>query len=177
VDEWLPGLKRGEARAFDAVYAHYHRRIYDFLFRMSGRRDLAEDLFQETWLQLARHATRLAEDTDLGAWLFTVARNRFRSHRRWVLIDLERRQQLAVEPAAGAPTAEARRQLAEVERALARLRDADREVLLLVAVEGMEQERAAAVLGLSYDALRQRLSRARAQLAAELAPAGERTGT
>jgi RNA polymerase sigma factor (sigma-70 family) len=177
VEDWLPGLRRGDAKAFDAVYAHYHRRIYDFLYRMSGRRELAEDLFQETWLKLARHATRLAEQTDLGAWLFTVARNAFRSHRRWVLIDLERRQRLALEPAPSAATPEARGQLAEVERALGRLREADREVLLLVAVEGMEQERVAAVLGLSYDALRQRLSRARAQLAAELAPAGEGTGT
>jgi RNA polymerase sigma-70 factor (ECF subfamily) len=171
--EWVQALRRGEAQAFDAVYAHYHRRIYQFLHRLAGRRDLAEDLFQETWLKLARHATGLREDTDLGAWLFTVARNAFRSHRRWVWIDLERRQQ--AEPPDAEPSAERVVQARQLLRALESLSDGDREVLLLVAVEGMEQERAAAVLGIGYDALRQRLSRARANLSAHMPK--EETGT
>jgi RNA polymerase sigma-70 factor, ECF subfamily len=169
--EWLAGLRRAEAAAFDAVYAHYHARIYQFLFRLAGRRDLAEDLFQETWLKLARNATGLREDTDLGAWLFTVARNAYRSHRRWVLIDLQRRVEPATAPSAEGAV-EARR---ELQRALDLLSDADKEVLLLVAVDGMEQEQAAAVLGISYDNLRQRLSRARANLSAKMAK--QETGT
>jgi RNA polymerase sigma-70 factor (ECF subfamily) len=171
VDEEVRALQRGDAAAFDAVYASYHARIYQFLYRLAGRRDLAEDLFQETWLKLARHATTLRDDTDLGAWLFTVARNAYRSHRRWVLIDLQRRVEPATVPSAEG-VVEARRELA---RALEALSDGDKEVLLLVAVEGMEQERAAAVLGISYDNLRQRLSRARANLSAKLAK--EETGT
>jgi RNA polymerase sigma-70 factor (ECF subfamily) len=172
--ELVAALQRGEAAAFDAVYAEYHPRIYQFLYRLAGRRDLAEDLFQETWLKLARHATSLRDDTDLGAWLFTVARNAYRSHRRWVLIDLERRRQ--AEPPAGEVPAdrvvEARRELA---RALDALSDGDKEVLLLVAVEGMEQERAAQVLGIGYEALRQRQARARANLSAKMVK--EETGT
>jgi RNA polymerase sigma-70 factor (ECF subfamily) len=171
VDEEVRALQRGDAAAFDAVYASYHARIYQFLYRLAGRRDLAEDLFQETWLKLARHATTLRDDTDLGAWLFTVARNAYRSHRRWLLIDLQRRVEPATVPSAEG-VVEARRELA---RALEALSDGDKEVLLLVAVEGMEQERAAAVLGISYDNLRQRLSRARANLSAKLAK--EETGT
>ena len=131
--EWLAGLRRGEAAAFDAVYAAWHARIYQFLFRLAGRRELAEDLFQETWLKLARHATSLREDTDLGAWLFTVARNAHRSHRRWVLIDLQRRPEPETAPSAEG-VVDARRELA---RAMALLSDGDKEVLLLVAVEGM----------------------------------------
>lgn len=164
--EWVRALRRGEAKAFDAVYAHYHARIYQFLYRLAGRRDLAEDLFQETWLKLARHATSLREDTDLGGWLFTVARNAFRSHRRWVLIDLERRQQAEL-PEAG-PSAERVVGARQMLQALQSLSDGDREVLLLVAVEGMEQERVADVLGIGYDALRQRLSRARANLSSRM---------
>ena len=57
------------------------------------------------------------------------------------------------------------RAIALLETALQKLPLASREVLLLVGVEGMEQEEVAKVLGLSYDATRQRLSRARAQLA------------
>ena len=65
-----------------------------------------------------------------------------------------------------------------LERALAALSPAHREVLLLIAVERMEHEEAAAVLELSREALRQRLSRARAGLAEQLATAtpARRTG-
>jgi RNA polymerase sigma-70 factor (ECF subfamily) len=171
----VAGLRRGDAASFDAVYARYRDRVHGFLLRLAGRRDVAEDLFQETWLKLARAAPRLAEDTDLRAWLFTVARNAWISHRRWSMLDLSRLVVLEDDalPPPHAPDADARtdaaRAVAQLERALASLPPASREVLLLVGVEGMDQEQAAAVLGVSYAALRQRLARARAQLAERLA--------
>ncbi len=171
----IDGLRRGEAPAFDAAYARYRGRIYGFLVRLTRRRDVAEDLFQETWLKLARHAPRLAEDTDLRAWLFTVARNAWVSHRRWSMLDVSRL--VAIEddamPALDASDPDARadaaRDVERLERALAALPPASREVLLLVGVEGFDQEQAAAMLGITYTALRQRLARARAKLAERLA--------
>jgi RNA polymerase sigma-70 factor (ECF subfamily) len=171
----VEGLRRGDRAAFDAAYARYRARIHAFLLRLSGRPDVAEDLFQETWLRLARHATRLAEDTDLAAWLFTVARNAWVSHQRWSMLDVSRLVALGEETAPPAlrasdpeDRADAARRVANLERALARLPPRLREVLLLVGVEGFEQERAAHILGISYDALRQRLARARAELAQRL---------
>jgi len=171
----VDALRRGDARGFDAVYERYHRRIHGFLLRLSGRRDVAEDLFQETFLKLARNAPKLDEDTDLAAWLFTVARNAWVSHRRWSMLDLSRL--VAIEddvlPVARAPDPDARvdaaRNVERLERALAALPAASREVLLLVGVEGFDQEQAATMLGITYEALRQRLSRARSQLAQRLA--------
>ena len=171
----VDALRRGDPAAFDAVYERYRGRILGFLLRLSGRRDVAEDLFQETWVKLARNAPRLQEDTDLAAWLFRVARNAFVSHRRWSMLDVSRLLSLEDDalPALPATDAEARtdaaRAVARLERAIASLPPASREVLLLVGVEGFEQEQAASVLGISYEALRQRLSRARAQLAERLA--------
>jgi RNA polymerase sigma-70 factor (ECF subfamily) len=171
----VDALRRGETAAFDAVYAKYRGRIYGFLLRLSRRADVAEDLFQETFLKLARNADRLAEDTDLAAWLFTVARNAWVSHRRWSMLDLSRL--VAIEddvlPPASAADPDARADAARVmerlERALESLPLASREVLLLVGVEGFEQDEVARMLGIQYDALRQRLARARAQLAERLA--------
>jgi len=171
----VDALRRGEASAFDAAYARYRGRIYGFLLRLCRRPDVAEDLFQETFLKLARKAPRLAEDTDLAAWLFTVARNAWVSHRRWSMLDVSRLVALEddVLPAAKAPDPDARadaaRAMERMERALASLPAASREVLLLVGVEGFEQDEVAGMLGIKYDALRQRLTRARAQLAERLA--------
>jgi RNA polymerase sigma-70 factor, ECF subfamily len=170
--ELVAGLRRRERAAFDEVYARYHARIFRFLLRLAGQREVAEDLFQETWVSVARHADRLVEDTDLAAWLFTVARNRHTSFRRWSVLDWMNTGTLSSEPHDEAVPADrradARETAALLERALAELPSAHREVLLLVAVEGLEQQQVAEVLGIRHDTLRQRLSRARAELAERL---------
>jgi RNA polymerase sigma-70 factor (ECF subfamily) len=173
--ELIARLRRGDVEAFDSVYAAHHARIFSFLLRLSGRRDTAEDLAQETWLKLARAAPSLREDTTLAPFLFTIARNAFMSHRRWAMLDLSRLVTFGLEAMSLArtePSPETRHEHAEavalLENALHQIPLASREVLLLVGVEGLDQEQVASVLGLSYDALRQRLSRARAQLAAKV---------
>ena len=169
-------LRRGDTTAFDRVYALYHPRIFSFLLRLSGRRDTAEDLAQETWLRLAKASPTLREDTTLAPLLFTIARNCFTSHRRWAMLDLSRLVTLGLDVMATRSTGptpetdhERARAIAVLEESLARLPVASREVLLLVGVEGLEQDEVARVLGISYDALRQRLARARAQLAETMA--------
>lgn len=173
-------LRRGDARAFDAVYERYRARLFAFLVRLSRSHHLAEDLLQETWLRLARHALELEEDTRLLPWLYTVARNLHTSHRRWSVLDAERlgalrfwtRETDELSPFERMAANETERKL---ERALAALPVAQREVVLLVCVERMEPTDAARVVGLAPEAFRQRLSRARAALAEALVTKEERT--
>lgn len=162
-----------ELAEFDRTYAEMHPRILGFLLRLSGRRDTAEDLAQETWLKFAKAAPALPVDTNVPAYLFTVARNAFVSHRRWAMLDLSRIVMLGFESigvtAAGPEEEHERAQAVQMlENALAKLPLASREVLLLVGVEGLAQEEVAKILGVSYDALRKRLSRARTELASLL---------
>ncbi len=171
----LARLRRGERAAFNEVYATYRTRLFAFLLRLSGRNDVAEDLFQETWTKLATHAVNLRDDSDVAAWLFAVARNAYRSHRRWALLDLSRLiasddAYLAAVCRTRGPEAEvqAAQSALRLERALRELPEKSREVLLLVGVEGFDQAQAASIVGLSYAAFRQRLARARAQLATAL---------
>ncbi|HWU89432.1 MAG TPA: RNA polymerase sigma factor, partial [Kofleriaceae bacterium] len=170
---WVAGLRRGDAASFDAVFAAYRRRLYGYLVRMTRRRDVAEDLLQETFLRLAQHATRLAEDTRLGAWLFTVAHRLFVSWTRAQGV----RALLAAELPPREPADDDRSPLEAVaasqahvalERAFAELAPPYREVALLVGVEGMQPAEVAQILGQKPDAIRQRLARARAQLAGAL---------
>ncbi len=178
-------LKRGERGAFDLVYHRYRARLFGFLLRLTRRRDLAEELLQETWIRLATHAPRLADDTRFGPWLFTVARNLFRSQRRFSLdalieAKLGRPSPEAVERTSPFELASASELERRLELALGALPTKYREVLLLVAGERLEPADAAAVLGLRPDALRQRLARARGMMAKELErqdrPAGRLAG-
>ena len=166
------GLRGGDARSFDRVYALLSGAIFSFLLRASGRRDTAEDLAQETWLKLARAAPTLRDDTRLGPLLFTIARNVHVSHRRWALLDLSRIVTLGFQAIATVADPEVMLErgeaIAQLEAALAALPFASREVLLLVGVHGLEHYAVAAILGLTSEALRQRLHRARGALAAKI---------
>lgn len=164
----LRGLAAGEPRAFDCVYAQLRAPLHSFLVRLSGRTELAEDLLQEAWLRLARAAPLLPPGTQLRPWLFTVARNLYRSHRRWRLLDAERLRQLGWLPQAeqASPFEQLAADVAQraLERALARLPLEQREVLLLCSGSGLEPAQVATLLGISPEATRQRLARARAKL-------------
>ena len=172
--ELVAGLRVGDPDAFDRAYQRYRAPVFGFLVRLSQDRPLAEDLLQETWLRAARAARRLAPESRLKPWLFRIAYNLFVSHRRWAALDLARMSVLrGAAPAEDDPrtpydlsaATDLQRRL---EGALAELRLEHREVLLLVAVEGLEPQEAAQVLQLSAAALRQRLKRARDALAEAL---------
>lgn len=164
-------LRAGDPAAFDVVYAAFHARLFNFMARLSHRRDVAEDLVEETWLRLVAHSERLRDDTRLGPWLFTVARNLYASYCRSRQIEESSAEELiglwpdcppAPSPFEEAVASETERRVAA---ALASLPRTYREVLLLVGVEGMTPSEAAQVCGISAEALRQRLSRGRALLA------------
>jgi RNA polymerase sigma factor (sigma-70 family) len=161
--------------AFEALYARLRAPLYSFLVRLSGRSELAEDLLQETWLRFARHSHRLEPGSDPRPWLFTVARNLYRSHRRWSLLDGERLRELGLwsggdvaGPFEALCASESERRL---ERALLELSLGEREVLLLCGSAGFEPVEAATILGISAEAFRQRLARARGKLRERLAAA------
>jgi RNA polymerase sigma-70 factor (ECF subfamily) len=171
-DTLVDSLKRGDAGAFDHVFKAHQRGLYGFLRRLTRDDAVALELTQETWLKLASEAPWLRPDTVLRAWLFTVARNLFLSHRRWSLLDGSRLSELfnwnkghvdERTPEEGAQAAQERLRLT---RAFERLSLQDREALALVAGEGFEPSEAARITGLKPEAFRQRLSRARERLRA-----------
>jgi RNA polymerase sigma-70 factor (ECF subfamily) len=167
--ELVRRVRAGDTEAFDAVHAMFNTRLFSFLARVSGNRDVAQDLLEETWLRFVTHAERLEPDTRLGPWLFAVARNLHISYCRSRAIEVSHAEAgIGLWPVV-APTSpfdhtvgqEFERQ---VEAALATLPVSFREVLLLVGVEGLRPAEAAAVCAISPEALRQRLKRARALL-------------
>jgi RNA polymerase sigma-70 factor (ECF subfamily) len=167
-------LREGDAAAFDAVHAEFNGPLFGFLARLSRNRDVAEDLLEETWFRLVSHAGRLRPDTRLGAWLFTVARNLYVSHCRSRLIEDSYAATLLAlwpfTPARSSPFEETAASELErrLEAAIAAMPAGFREVLLLVGVEGLQPAEAAEICGVAPEAMRKRLSRARAMLARAL---------
>lgn len=162
-------VRAGDREAFDIVHGAFNSRLFSFLARVSGNRDVAQDLLEETWLRFVANAKRLEADTRLGPWLFAVARNLHISYCRSRAIEVSHTETgIGLWPviAQTSPFDHTAGQEFErrLETALASLPVAFREVLLLVGVEGLRPAEAAAVCAISPEALRQRLKRARALL-------------
>jgi RNA polymerase sigma-70 factor (ECF subfamily) len=127
--------------------------------------DRADDLVQETLLRAIAKVHLWQPGTDIRAWLFTIMHNQYvnmvrRAMRDDTSVDIEHMSASLV--ATTDPTAS--RQMRELERALSRLRDEQREVILLVGVEGMSYEEAAQILDVPVGTVRSRLSRGRETL-------------
>ncbi len=129
----------------------------------------ADDLVQFTLLKAWEHRGRFRAGTSLVAWLFTILRNGFingrRKHRRDVP-NPDRVHPAALAEPAGQGHALGLRPL---QVAIDRLEPAHREALVLVAVEGLPYDAAAAVIGCPADIVKSRVSRARDRLTQDLA--------
>jgi RNA polymerase sigma-70 factor (ECF subfamily) len=138
------------------------RRYARALTRASDR---ADDLVQDTLVRALTKGHLWQPGTDFRAWLFTIMHNQFvntvrRDVREAARVDLE--QISSTVAATTDPTTSW--QLRELDRALALLPDEQREVLLLVGLEGMAYESAAQILGVPIGTVRSRLSRGRETL-------------
>ena len=147
---------------YPAVLAYARRRAPE-----ETAEDVANAAFAVLW-------QRIGEPLDDPLpWLLAVARRELANQRR----SEARRHRLAIRvrtaPATEPDAADRAVDQAEARAALARLRDQDREVLMLVAWEGLDPARAAAVLGITPAAFAVRLHRARRRLQAHLTSSEE----
>jgi RNA polymerase sigma factor (sigma-70 family) len=172
--ELVARLKAADAAAFDAVHAEFNARLFNFLARLSRRRDVAEDLLEEAWLRFVDVLPRLRDDTRLGPLLFKIARNLHVSYcRSRAIEDRYAPDMIGLWPG-GSPApspfdATVARETGErLDEALASLPAIYREALLLIAVEELKPADAAAICGITPEAMRQRISRARAMVAKRL---------
>lgn len=69
------GLRRHDPDLLDRLIEQYQHRLLRYLVYLSGNRELAEDLFQETWIRVMERGHQYDGRHEFGTWLYTVARN------------------------------------------------------------------------------------------------------
>jgi RNA polymerase sigma factor (sigma-70 family) len=158
------GEEVAQAR-FSRLYREHGRAILAYALRRARDHEDAADVVAETFLVAWRRLDEAPIGDGERLWLYGVARlvlsNLHRSERRRTRLGARLAEALASEPVAPPePSGEA----AEALRAIAGLGDEDRELLLLVAWEGLSPGEAARVLGITPLAARSRLHRARRRL-------------
>jgi RNA polymerase sigma-70 factor (ECF subfamily) len=147
-------------------------RLYRAAWSLSGSREEAEDLVQETFLRVLRKPRVLRSDDDVG-YLLRVLRNTFYSERRTAA----RRPQTTSYPEEldlvedrAAIQPEARLESAELYAAISSLPDDFRDALIAIDVVGLSYREAARALRVREATITTRLHRARQRVAKELAP-------
>jgi RNA polymerase sigma-70 factor (ECF subfamily) len=165
----------GDAFAFDQLAARHMRRTLALAQRLVGNAADAEEIAQDAFLRLWRHAPRWNPDqARFSTWLYRITVNlaidRRRQRQPWQPLD----QALEIRDAApdAVDRIAARQEAAQVEQALARLPDRQRAAVVLFHQEGLTTRDAAAALGLSDGAFGSLLARARRALKSLLGGSG-----
>ena len=154
---------------FEAAYRELYAPICGYALRRVSEPEDAAEVISETFATLWRRFDRAPQGEELRPWLFGVARRLIANQRR----GQHRRSALSERLAANldpVATAHADEAPSELARAFASLSDSDRELLSLVAWEGLTREELAVALGTNRAAVRLRLHRARRRLRDSLPP-------
>ena len=172
------GLKRNDPELMDHLIEQYQHRLLRYLLFLTGKREVAEDLFQETWMRVLLRGAQYNGKARFDTWLFTIARN--------LVIDLSRKRQMAsldemsetgederpFEVAIDGPSPfeqfATREDRAEVAEVLLKLEPSYREVLTLRFHEEMSLEEIASVTRAPLSTVKSRLYRGLAALKPEV---------
>ncbi len=157
---FLERLGRGDDGAFEELFLRHYGRVCGVLYGLVGRRDEAEDLAQETFLQLYRHPPRLEGEARLLTWLCRVALNLGHNALRGERRERQRLDHLAV-PSNLDPQDELLRaeEQARIHSALAQLPERQSKLLLL-RYAGLSYAGVAAVLDIAPGSVGTLLARA-----------------
>jgi len=169
-EEIIRLARRGDEAAVQALYRRYAPRVYATVRRLAGDAALAEDWAQDAWIQVIRALPRFRGDSKFSTWLHRIAVNAALQGRRWRERRAGREEPLPDSPLEHRATDPVLLRI-RLERALARLPDGMRQVLVLHDVEGYTHEEIAAALGIAPGTSKSQLFKARARMRELLRPA------
>jgi RNA polymerase sigma-70 factor (ECF subfamily) len=187
-------LRAHDERAFNEFVGAYEQRVFRLVYRMLGRRDEAEDMAQEVFVQVFKAVGQFRGESKLSTWVYRIAVNLCKNRTKY----LSRRhadaqeeletgaERVGWERAKGVTSGELDRPDHVVEgyqlegivrRAISELEPEFREVLVLRDVEDLSYEEIGEITGLPEGTVKSRIFRARAMLKALVEKAlGEKVG-
>jgi RNA polymerase sigma-70 factor (ECF subfamily) len=164
----------GDRRAFEELVHRYERELYSYLRHYVGDEQMAEDVFQQTFLQIHLKCDQFEPGRKFRPWLYTVAINQAidmqRRNRRHRMVSLDKRLQAGIDEGGGAlvdlldgenagpsELAEEAERNEEVRRAVDDLPESVRQAVLLVYFQGMKYREAADIMSIPVGTVKSRL--------------------
>ena len=144
----MDAVKSGDLQQASILFDRYHKRIFNFLARMTMDRDLAEDLTQNTFLRMMKYRSSYKSGNRFQSWIYQVARNVFSDHYQAHknkfagFVDVENMKE---DVADGEEQDELQSREELLQRSMAKLTDEQRELLVLTRFQQMKYEEVAAL--------------------------------
>jgi RNA polymerase sigma-70 factor (ECF subfamily) len=174
----------GESRSFDVLVERYQARLLNFVYRIVGDRERAEDLVQEVFIRVHRHLGRFDRSKKFSTWIYTIAsnlgKNELRNRARNPLVlftsitqgwDDEERPLEFEDPSARPDDQFRKKHVKElVEQSVAKLPKHHREVFVLREIEGRSYDEIAEITHCNLGTVKSRLNRARNSFAEIIEP-------
>ena len=171
------GLRRRDPDVLDYLIERYQHRLLRYLLYLSGNRELAEDLFQETWLRVMERGHQYDGRREFSTWLYTVARNLTVDYLRKknpISLDglMTGEEHTPFEPPDSSPSAwqlvAQHEQTERIGAAMARIPAEYRESIALRFHDGLALDEIAAVIGAPLSTVKSRIYRGLDLLMAQL---------
>jgi len=143
---------------------HHIAALRAFAMSLCGESATADDMVQDTLIKAWTNIDKFTPGTNLRAWLFTILRNTYYSHRRKRKREVPDVDGVMASRIAGKPDHDGRLQLADFRTAFAQLTDQQREALILVGASGFSYEEAAEMCGCAVGTIKSRTNRGRLRL-------------
>ena len=164
--EVVTAARRGERPAQEAIYREYSCAVYTLAMRIVGHREAAEEVLQDTFIEVLRKLDSFRGDAPLGAWIRRIAVNKslmflrsgWRRYARPLEVAAEPRAELAHQDEVG------------LEHAMAQLSATARAVVWLHDVEGYTHDEIGNMMGKTQSFSKSQLSRAHRRLRELLTP-------
>jgi len=176
----IEAARAGDRRALEKLLERHQGAVYRFGMKMCGEPEDAKDVLQETLFAAVRTLPEFRGASSVSTWLYTIARSFCLKKRRTSKFAPERIESLEAHEEASAEVADGRRSPEEdasarqtrkvLDAAISELDPMYREVLLLRDVEGLPAAEVAEILGLTVEAVKSRLHRARVAVRERVAP-------
>jgi RNA polymerase sigma-70 factor (ECF subfamily) len=176
----IEAARGGDRRALEKLLERHQGAVYRFGMKMCGEPEDAKDVLQETLFAAVRTLPDFRGASSISTWLYTIARSFCLKKRRTSKFAPERIESLEAQGEASAEVADGRRTPEEdasarqtrqvLDAAIAELDPMYREVLVLRDIEGLPAAEVAEILGLTVEAVKSRLHRARVAVRERVAP-------
>ena len=166
-DELVERCKRGDSRAFEAIYQKYAKAMYNTSLRIVNHTGDAEDVMQEAFTDAFRSLEDFHYKSTFGAWLKRIVINKSINQlrkRKMDLIDIEKTNIGNLPEEDGLDEQEMQLKVEDIKKAVALLPNGYRTVLTLYLFEGYDQEEIAEILQVSHATVRTQYMRAKKKL-------------
>ncbi len=155
-------LYQGDEKAFEQLYDSHKRQVWLYCLKIVGDKDLASDIFQETFIRVHEKMASFRGTGSLSGWIFRIARNlcydALRRIRKHPSVD---EVEDLVSPTNSYDTVDHRE---ELRKALDALKPEQREIIILREIQGFSYQEIADLTGATLASVKVRLFRAREKL-------------